>query len=521
MVEEILRRLEKMKNRAEWETTWQEISDYILPRKGNITNRTKQVKRTQKLFDSTAIHANELLAASMQGTLTSASTTWFSLRMRDDEANLDKDIVTWLDTCAKRMYKAFGASNFTSESHEVYLDLGTIGTSCLLEEESETKVAGFNGLNFRAIHIGEYYIEENIHGYVDTVFRRFPLTARQAHQKWGDKIGERALQKLKTNPDEELEFVHAVFPAGDHKVGTKLPYASVYIEPGAKHVISVGGYHEFPYMVPRWTKVSGEKYGRSPSFTALPDVKTLNRATELELKAWAKSIDPPAISPDEGVQGHLKLIPSAVNYVRWDLVDKIRYLESGHKYDVSQLKMDELKQSIRNIFFADQFQLQDGPQMTATEVQVRYELMQRLLGPTMGRLESEFLNPLIARTFGIMYRAKAFPEAPDKLRGQDIDVEYVGPLARSQKLAQLSGITRLYETVGPIAEAKPEALDLIDEDEIVTVAAELLGVPPKIMRSEADVKRIRKLRSEVQEEEQMKEDIERASAAAGAANGKR
>lgn len=510
-----------MKNRHEWEATWQEITDYILPRKNHITNKTKQVKRTQKLFDSTAIHANELLAASMQGTLTSSSTLWFGLRMREDEANDDKDVVSWLDLCAKRMYKAFNSSNFASESHEIYLDLGTIATGCLLEEEAETKVSGFNGLNFRAIHISEYYIEENAAGYVDTVFRKFPFTARQAYQLWGDKAGQRVLDKIKTNPDEQMDFVHAVFPKGDHNVDTKLPFASVYIEPTGKHLIKVGGYHEFPYMVPRWSKASGEKYGRSPSFTALPDVKTLNRATELELKAWAKSIDPPAIAPDEGVQGQLKLIPSSVNYVRWDLVDKIRYMESGHKYDVSQLKRDELKSSIRRIFFADQFQLQDGPQMTATEVQVRYELMQRLLGPTLGRLESEFLNPLISRTFGIMFRSGAFGEPPQGLRGQDIDVEYVGPLAKAQKLNQLTGITRMYEAVSPLAQVKPDMLDRIDEDEVMKVAADLTGVPQKILRSDAQVKKIRDARSEVMEAEQAKGDIERASAAAGSLNGRR
>ena len=40
-----------------------------------------------------------------------------------------------------------------------------------------------------------------------------------------------------------------------------------------KTLLEEGGFDEFPYMVPRWSKVAGEIYGRSPSMTSLPDIK--------------------------------------------------------------------------------------------------------------------------------------------------------------------------------------------------------------------------------------------------------
>jgi hypothetical protein len=43
-----------------------------------------------------------------------------------------------------------------------------------------------------------------------------------------------------------------------------MPVASIYIERKTKHVLQNGGFEEFPYAVPRWYKVAGEKYGRSP-----------------------------------------------------------------------------------------------------------------------------------------------------------------------------------------------------------------------------------------------------------------
>ena len=46
--------------RSTWESHWQEIADYMLPRKADITQqRTRGDKRTELIFDGTAIHALE------------------------------------------------------------------------------------------------------------------------------------------------------------------------------------------------------------------------------------------------------------------------------------------------------------------------------------------------------------------------------------------------------------------------------------------------------------------------------
>ena len=69
--------------RSNWESHWQEVSDYMLPRKAEITKeRARGDKRHTLIFDATAIHALELLAASLHGMLTSPANKWFSLRFK-------------------------------------------------------------------------------------------------------------------------------------------------------------------------------------------------------------------------------------------------------------------------------------------------------------------------------------------------------------------------------------------------------------------------------------------------------
>jgi len=253
--------------------------------------------------------------------------------------------------------------------------------------------------------------------------------------------------------------------------------------------------------VPRWSKVSGEKYGRGPGVMALPDIKVLDKATELELDAWAKAIDPPYKALDDGVVGDVDLRPNGVTVVR-DM-DDLAVMESGARWDVNRIKLDEYRSSIRQTFFADQLELPAaGPQMTATEVQARFELMNRVLGPTLGRIETEFLNALINRAFMVMARKNALPEPPDGIDIQAIDVNYVGPLARAQRSSEVQVTQQWLEFIAGEAQLDPQVLDNVNFDAIAHEIGQWLNVPTKFLNDPNQVQAIRKQRAERAQAEQ-------------------
>ena len=504
----IKKRLDKLEtDRSTWEDHWQEILDYVMPRKADITFiRSRGEKRTEVLFDSTAITANNLLAASLQGTLTSPSLPWFSLKLRDDDANKIRDIQIWLEDTARRMYAVFNESNFNTEVHEMYLDLCSVGTSAIFVEEANE---GFlqGGLHFNTLHIAEYFIQENSTGRVDTLYRKYKMTARQAVQEFGeDNVGTKIKEAVKAKPDTQFNFIHAVEPTSDYersvgmKAKTKLPFHSCHVCFEDKMVVRTGGYNEFPYLVPRWSKATGEIFGRSPSYNALPDIKTLNKAVEIGLKAWAKAIDPPLLVTDDGVIGRVRMTPGGITVVRSDTA--IKPLQIGSNWQITDLKENQLRTAIRQAYYSDQLQLQEGPQMTATEVQVRYELMQRLLGPTLGRFQTEFLNPLIERVFGIMLRSDALTPRPSEMEGMNMDIEYVGPLARSQRMEEAIAVERLYQLAMQVVQVDPTVMDVIDHEQAIRMRATLLGVPKTVLRGEDEVAEIREQRAAAQQQAQ-------------------
>ena len=505
--EYIQKRLNKMSSdRSTWEDHWQEILDYVMPRKADITFvRSKGEKRTEVLFDSTAITANNLLAASLQGTLTSPSLPWFSLKLRNEEINKVRDVQIWLEDTARRMYAVFNESNFNTEVHEMYLDLCSVGTAAIFVEEANE---GFlqGGLHFNTLHIAEYFIQENATGKVDTLYRKYKMTARQAIQEFGEEnLGPKIKEAAKMKPDTQFNFIHAVEPTADYeravgKAKTKLPFHSCHVCEEDKMVVRVGGYNEFPYLVPRWSKATGEIFGRSPSYNALPDIKTLNKAVEIGLKAWAKAIDPPLLVTDDGVIGRVRMTPAGITVVRND--SAIKPLQIGSNWQITDLKENQLRTAIRQAYYSDQLQLQEGPQMTATEVQVRYELMQRLLGPTLGRFQTEFLNPLIERVFGIMMRSDALMPRPEAIEGNNMDIEYVGPLARSQRMEEAVAVERLYQLAMQVVQVDPTVIDVINHEQAIRMRATLLGVPKTVLRGEDEVAEIREQRAAAQQQAQ-------------------
>jgi hypothetical protein len=264
--------------RSNWEKHWQELADFMLPRKADITKkRTQGDKRTELIYDGTAIHAVELLASSLHGMLTSPSTPWFSMRYRSPMLQRDDAANEWLELCMDQMYQHFNRSNFQQEIHELYYDLVVFGTGSFYVSAEE------NGLRFACRHIAEICISEDPDGRVDTVYRKFKLSARAIAMQFPQATLPKTVAKdLEDDPYKEHEVIHAVFPRAEAKgkLAKQKPVASVYYLADNRDLLSEGGFDEFPFMCPRFVKDSVSTYGRSPAMTALPDVKMLNKMSD-------------------------------------------------------------------------------------------------------------------------------------------------------------------------------------------------------------------------------------------------
>jgi hypothetical protein len=505
--------------RSSWESHWQEIADYIVPRKADITKkRTSGDKRSELIFDGTAIHAAELMAASLHGMLTNAATPWFSLRYEEDELNGDDEAKEWLEGATDVMYQHLARSNFQEQIHELYSDLVTFGTGVIFVESEKNK-----GLRFSTRHIAECYVSEDEDGRVDTVFRKYKTTARAAVRQFGEQQVTQRIEKINsTDPYAEIELLHVVMPRDDYdarKKNTKnMPYASIYIDAEEKQILGESGYQEFAYCVPRFLKGSFELgYGRSPSMTALSDTKMINKMSEAVIRAAQLQIHPPLMVPDDGFMAPVRTTPGGINFYRSGTRDRIEPLQIGSNNPIGEMQLEQRRTAIRAAFYVDQLILGQGPQMTATEVIQRTEEKMRLLGPVLGRLQAELLQPLISRCFAILSRQKKFAPAPESLRNGDIDIEYVSPLAKAQRSGDVQAVMQMFEFLGPLMNLDPSIVDYLDMDGLAKHVIKVTGTPAVVVRGEGEVAELREQRAAQQAQQQEMMQMQQLAQSAGQA----
>ena len=514
LAKNLLKRYDRLKSqRQNWESHWQEVADYMQPRKADVTKtRSRGDKRTELIFDSSPLQSVELLAASLHGMLTNPSTPWFSLRFKAEDIEFEDEAKEWLESATETMYAAFNKSNFQQEIFELYHDLITFGTAAMFVEEDDEDI-----LKFSTRHINEIFIAENDKGRIDTVFRKFKLSARAAIQKFGD-VSTNITTVAKKDPYEEVEMLHAVYPRSDFDPKKQdkqnMPFESVYIEAGTGEELSVSGFREFPFVVPRYLKASHEIYGRSPAMTALPDVKMLNEMSKTTIKSAQKQFDPPLLVPDDGFILPVRTVPGGLNFYRAGTRDRIEPLNIGANTPLGLNMEEQRRNSIRNAFYVNQLMMQTGPQMTATEVIQRNEEKMRLLGPVLGRLQSELLKPLIDRTFALILRKNLFKPAPEFLSGKDIEIEYVSPLAKAQKSSELQSIMRAIEIMGSLSNIAP-VFDHINMDKLVRHLADIVGVPQKILKPQSELNAERQQAQAQQEQMMQMQQLQQVAEAGG------
>ena len=505
---------QKLKSdRATWESHWNELLTYILPRRGTITGyNTPGDKRQAHLLDNTAMQSNEILAGALHGMLTNPFSPWFELSTGDDALDSNDNVRKWLQDSAKRMHVTLNQSNFQTEVHELYLDLGCIGTAAMLTEEDDVSVIRFSTKSIKNV-----YVKENSLGVIDEVYRPFSWDASLIAEKFGEeKLTKRMKQALDKGLQESFEICHVTYPISRYDRGAKsrFKFQSCYYFFEEDHELESAGFFENPYLVPRWTKLSDETYGRSPGMVALPEAKTVNKMTETMIRAAQKQVDPPVMIPDDGFIMPIKLTPGGINIYRAGSPDRLETLfKHNMNLDFGYQAMEQHRDRIRKAFYVDQLQLppKDGNPRTAAEINQTTEQSLRLLSPLLGRQNSEFLEPLITRLFGIMSRRNLLMAMPRELANSGgLTVKYSSLIARAQRSSEGETILRTLQTVSPFIQMDPSVMDNFDGDAALRKIASIQGCPQEVIRDVDKRDKIREGRARAQEQQvnQMQETHE-------------
>jgi len=494
--EDIVRKYDDLTgNRGTYLAHLREIANYMAPTQAStLSPMVEGGKRTDTIYDGTQLRCVDNFANGMYGNLTPVATPWFALACRNKKLNDHSAVKFWLSETTERMRDAVNTSNAGMALFECYKYLAWAGSAAVYITKG-TRYA----LNFKTFSPAVCVWEEDPDGVVDSLYRVEKFTARKCIQAWGDQVSEEIKQAyIKNDNTKTFDILHAVYPRDDYdwakKDGVNMRYASVYIVKESKHILSEGGYSEFPYAVPRWDKADGETTGRSPGMNALPDVKQLQQVVYDTTVAHQMWLRPPVLASKESALSSTRFQPGKIIYHRtgerpepWPISGDLR---------VSLEEKNSLRDAIRQSFFNDLFIVlgDNVPGRTAYEVREMVEEKMNILGPFLGRLMVELLDVMLGRVFWVLYRNGYITPVPPELINQGLNIEYIGRLALAMRRYETAAAMDALQLTQSIAQADQSVLDNWNMDEVVAGTAQRSGVPVKYLRPANERDRMRQAR---------------------------
>ena len=514
---------------------FEEIAEVLAPERVGFTAPVVN-RRPTKVFDTSPITSKRGLVNSIGAMLrpkSSAPGKWFDIVPENEELLDQREVKDWLDFAEDRLWRALYNPDayFIQATGEIDDDLITFGTG-----------VGFVGLRpdrtgllFRSFHLKNVFIIVDHTNRPNGVLIAESLTPQQAAAKWGrENLGKKTLERLTSTDErerkEKSEFIWKVAPRFDIdprvKNNINMPIMSLVVDVDSEHEVVEEGFEEFPFPIPRWDTRSGEVYGRGPGILALPDVLTLNQMGKTILRGLHRAVAPPWLLPSDSMVNAPQLKPDGVSYYdarairNLGITQPFQQMESRANIPWGLDAQAATREQIMAVFFKNILNLPiDAPQMTATEVIQRREEFVREIGSVFGRLESDYTNPIVERSFNLMMREGEFgaPEQiPEALQGGAVEFRFASPVEKAKRQIEEGTVTQAMDKVLAVGQIKPEIMDRFDWDEYGKFIAESNDFPSSLILDDAAVEAIKEANQEAAAQEQQMQTAERGASIAGA-----
>ncbi len=524
-------------NRQNYLKRWKSIRDFQLPYIGNFDDTADSTdyarRRDTNIYHSVAWQANQAFAAGVMSGLTPPSRQWFRLNWTSEDMKNYPEAAELLDKRMTILQDVLLKSNFYNAIHSAYLELAFGQAPLAVFQDSDT------GVHFVPFTIGTYMMENGPDGIVDTFCTKFEMTAQQLVDKYGcDKVPASIRMQLESGGGLKTKYKvwWLVEPNRFHDRNREImdkyhmKYLSLYwLEVGdTNEFLDIGGFEEWPIPVARYLVTGNETYGKGPGWFAEGDSKGLQKLEKDDIVAVELGIKPPMMGSATTAKQGINLVPGSYTIVGRDEPVKPLFQTQINLQHLQQ-KILDLQDRVKRSYSADLFMMLErleDKNMTAQEVLQRKQEQLQQLGPVVQRLQFEFLRLLIERVYRILDRAGVLPQAEDPelaqlMSQEEVNIEYISPLAQAQKMAGLTNIEQAIAFTGQLAQFDQSVLDKVNWTKAIDSYFDMVGAPASLKRSEKEFEEIQQQKAQAaakqQQQAEMAQAVQLAAPAAQAA----
>ena len=483
----VLDRYKKAKSRwMSWSDLWEEIYDYVLPHRESFFKESHAARRTESIYDETAVVGLPKFASRLQLGFFPPNGRAFRLAAGPEfpkELN-SPSLQEELDRITDLLHEGLRNSNFNAEMHEGLQDLG-IGTMNLLCEEGR-----FQGdLHFTSVPPTNLALLPGRMDGVSDWFRwndNMDITEVK-HRYPKAKYTEKMLTEQGKNPKRKTKIIEATVYDEQDKFRDEYTY---YLISETDNEILIKerlkGRGSSPWITTRWSKSGFEVWGRGPVLQAMPAIKTLNLTVQLILENAEMAIAGSYVYDDDGVFNPDNITIQPGTFIPRSPGSSIESLQSAGRFDVAQLVLDDMRRNVRKALFIDELDTRPNARtpLSATEVSERLADVARDMGAVAGRMQKEFLQPLVERVVHI-YKKQGLIDIP-KVDGRELRIVPVSPLLRAQDQQDVSDFVRFQQTVA--STFGPEITPVLyNQEQVIRFLAQKFGIKEELLASQSQV----------------------------------
>lgn len=490
--------------------TWIDIRDFLGPRtarfKGEQVNQ--YTRQDSKIINTNPLYAVRALPAGLQSGVTSPMRPWFRTGLADPDLQEFKPVKEWLSLVDRVLRDIFARSNIYDRLQANYMTLGLYGTGAMgIEEDNQTI------LRAKDFPIGSFKIATDETSRVNTMIRDFTMTAENMVAKFKDRAPELAkLAYANGNYDQEFAVCQIIEPNRIFQRGNRMAarrkYASVFYDPtgeGEKAILGYSGSDYFQVLTPRWDILGENDYGFGCGELGLGDGKQVQILEKRKLQMLDKNANPTMVADASLRNTRTNNLPGGTVYVSGLITGKEGYKPAY----VPNPYLNEMREEIMRVeghideaFFKNLFlqvsEIADQPNITATQINALREEKLMMLGPVLGRINTEQNDPLIDIAFDTAWNRGMIPPPPEEIQGMPLKVEYISILAQAQKAIGIGNIERMVNFIGGLAKVSGDSsvFDKLNKYQAIDEYAEGSGTPPSIINDDEEADKIAQSRNQ-------------------------
>ena len=473
---------------------FEECYEFSMPQRESFYTEAIGQRRDEKIFDETAVVGVQEFASRLQQGLVPNFARWADFIAGSEVPKDQREAVNNdLDEVTEYVFEILQTSNFGQEVHESFMDLA-VGTGVLHVTEGDA----VQPIVFSAIPLPHVVLDTGPDDKIDHVYRE--RNVRYSHIPLlypNGNFSKQLMDKMQQTPDAKTKILEVV--CKDYSKLNQDAHFDYVVDCESKTLIrsnSFDGVGSNPYICFRWSKCSGEVYGRGPLMNALSAVKTTNLTMQLVLENAQMAISGIYQLDDDGIVN-----PDTISLVPGTVIPKapnsagLQPIRAAGNFDVSQFIFSEMRMNIKKALYNEMLGDPNKTPATATEIAERMADLSRQIGSAFGRLQSEMVQPVLQRVVHIL-RKQGRIEIPT-VNGRQVKVRSSSPLSQAQSRQDISSTTQWLQVVQQ--GFGPEIMNLlVSGEEVATYLAKKYGVPDSLIRDANERQQITQIMQQAQ-----------------------